>query len=165
MQPALRWFVPGFLGICLLANSAGAQDQVMSAQGIQLAPAQTEVVDAKCGSCHDLRSTGTASLFETQIAHYAWPHMPLRVWLASQHRPRLQTIDMTEADVMSISAFIASLTRRDTLAPAVIGPHEPVAGQGDAEAPAIHQPLPDSVPDRVLHDSDTMPMPQTWSYM
>lgn len=67
------------------------------------ASAAAEIFEQKCGECHAMTE------FEEVLASYDWSNLPLRTWLASHHKPRLQSISLSEAQVAQMENYINQL--------------------------------------------------------
>ena len=100
-----------------------------------------------------LNPGGGIGEFEQQIIDYPWPPMPLRVWLSNHHRPRIPTIDMSETDAASITAYITALVKS---AQQVNPPADESVDTEDTPPPKFDRPVPDEDADAMEVDDGTL---------
>lgn len=92
---------------------------VLSATFIQssLAAGEKEL-EVKCGRCHSVTSELDRSEFDDLLSSYNWANwasVPLRVWISNHHKPRIPSINISEAEAAKISGYIADLSSQGKL--------------------------------------------------
>jgi hypothetical protein len=78
-----------------------------------------QVLEQKCGNCHSMTSELDRTEFDELLGSYNWSNwssVPLRVWISNHHKPRIPSINISQAEAEKINAYIAdlsSLNRKD----------------------------------------------------
>lgn len=88
---------------------------VLSALPPSPVSAAERAIAARCGDCHNVSTELNRTEFDDLLASYNWAQwtsIPLRVWLSNHHKPRIPSINITEAEAARIKSYVAELNSR-----------------------------------------------------
>jgi hypothetical protein len=93
----------------LLAGHAGGRPLAAELDSTDVLQGE-EVAVRECGRCHQLELTALGVVgreaFRDHVRHADWDSLPLRSWLDIRHRPRVPVVDLSEADVDALGAYL-----------------------------------------------------------